>query len=76
MNCFHRGQCACGVCAGLLQSALTVSQLTGLSADQAALNGFLVNQFEANGECFPTTRENTWDRCASITASTIRTSFF
>ena len=45
-------------CAGLLQNALTVSQSTGLTAGQTALNGFLVNQLETNGGLFPyNTRE-------------------
>lgn len=39
-------------CAGALESALTVSQFTGLTAGQTALNGFLVNQFESNGGLF------------------------
>ncbi|HEV2386602.1 MAG TPA: TonB-dependent receptor [Candidatus Acidoferrales bacterium] len=39
-------------CAGALESALTVSQFTGLTAGQKALNGFLVNQFENNGGVF------------------------
>jgi hypothetical protein len=40
------------VCAGALQSALTVSQTTGLTPGQTALNTFLVNQFETNGGLF------------------------
>jgi hypothetical protein len=40
-------------CAGVLQTALTVSQSTGLTPGQAALNSFLVNQFESNGGVFP-----------------------
>jgi Carboxypeptidase regulatory-like domain len=40
-------------CAGLLTSALTISQSTGLSAAQTARNVFLVNQFETNGGLFP-----------------------
>src|SRR5215467_10121384 len=39
-------------CAGLLQAGLTVSQLTGLSAGQNALNTFLINQLESNGGLF------------------------
>jgi hypothetical protein len=35
-----------------LQSALTISQSTGLSAGQNAINGFLVNSFESNGGVF------------------------
>lgn len=40
-------------CAGLLTSALTISQSTGLSAAQTARNAFLVSQFETNGGLFP-----------------------
>jgi hypothetical protein len=40
-------------CAGALTSGLTVSQSTGLSMGQAALNGFLVNALESNGGLFP-----------------------
>jgi hypothetical protein len=40
------------ICAGALASALTVSQATGLTPGQTALNGFLVNQFESNGGLF------------------------
>jgi Carboxypeptidase regulatory-like domain len=40
-------------CAGALTSGLTVSQSTGLSAGQTALNGFLVNALESNGGLFP-----------------------
>jgi len=58
VNCFTGVNVPAAVCAGLLQSALTVSQSTGLSAGQTALNGFLVNQLEANGGVFPyNTRE-------------------
>jgi hypothetical protein len=39
-------------CAGALQTGLTVSQLTGLTAGQTALNTFLVNQLESNGGLF------------------------
>lgn len=39
-------------CAGALQAGLTVSQLTGLSAGQNALNTFLINQLESNGGLF------------------------
>ena len=39
-------------CAGLLTSALTTSSLTGLNAGQAAINGYLVDQFETNGGLF------------------------
>jgi hypothetical protein len=45
-------------CAGALASALTVSQNTGLTPGQTALNGFLVNALESNGGLFPyNTRE-------------------
>lgn len=40
-------------CAGLLTSALTISQSTGTSAAQTARNAFLVSQFETNGGLFP-----------------------
>ena len=40
-------------CAGLLTSALTVSQSTGLSAAQTSRNAFLISQFETNGGLFP-----------------------
>jgi hypothetical protein len=40
------------ICAGALTSGLTTSQLTGLTAGQAALNTFLVNQFESQGGLF------------------------
>jgi hypothetical protein len=43
---------AANFCAGALQSALTVSQTTGLTLGQTALNSFLVNQFETNGGLF------------------------
>jgi hypothetical protein len=46
------------VCAGALQSALTTSQLTGLTAGQTAINSFLISQFEGQGGLFPfVTRE-------------------
>ncbi|HEY6443440.1 MAG TPA: TonB-dependent receptor [Candidatus Acidoferrales bacterium] len=58
VNCLTGVSVPAAVCAGLLQSALTVSQSTGLSAGQTALNGFLVNQLETNGGLFPyNTRE-------------------
>jgi hypothetical protein len=41
------------VCAGILQSALTVSGTTGLTPGQVARNNFIVNQFENNGGLFP-----------------------
>jgi Carboxypeptidase regulatory-like domain len=40
------------ICAGALTSGFTTSQLTGLTAGQTALNGFLVNQFESQGGLF------------------------
>jgi hypothetical protein len=40
-------------CAGVLTSALTISQSTGTSAAQTARNAFLVSQFETNGGVFP-----------------------
>jgi hypothetical protein len=40
------------VCAGALSSGLTVSQPTGLTPGQTALNTFLVNALEANGGLF------------------------
>jgi hypothetical protein len=40
-------------CADALFSALTVSQSTGLTAYQNAINSFLINQFENNGGVFP-----------------------
>jgi hypothetical protein len=40
------------ICAGALESALTTSQVTGLTAGQTALNTFLVNQFESDGGLF------------------------
>src|SRR5579875_143856 len=46
------------VCAGALESALTVSPVTGLSSYQNAVNNFLIGQLEANGGLFPyNTRE-------------------
>jgi hypothetical protein len=39
-------------CAGALQTALTTSQLTGLTAGQTALNTYLINQLESNGGLF------------------------
>ena len=41
------------MCAGALQSALTTSPFTGLTAGQSAINAFLLNQFESNGGVFP-----------------------
>jgi hypothetical protein len=40
------------MCAGALQSALTTSQLTGLTPGQNAINSYLVNQLESNGGLF------------------------
>jgi hypothetical protein len=59
VTCFNgKPQLPAAVCAGLLQNGLTVSQLTGLSMGQNALNTFLVNELEANGGLFNyTTRE-------------------
>ena len=53
VTCFTGVNVPAAICASLLQSALTVSQLKGLSAGQAALNTFFVNQLEANGGLFP-----------------------
>jgi Carboxypeptidase regulatory-like domain/TonB dependent receptor len=56
--CFPNQPLPAAICAGALQSALTVSQLTGLTAGQTALNTFLVNELESNGGLFNyTTRE-------------------
>jgi Carboxypeptidase regulatory-like domain len=53
VTCFNgQPQMPAAVCAGLLQDGLTVSQLTGLSMGQNALNTFLVNALEANGGLF------------------------
>jgi hypothetical protein len=41
------------VCAGLLQTALSVTPGQGLSAIQQGLNAFLVTQFETQGGIFP-----------------------
>ena len=40
------------MCADLLTRALTISQSTGFSAGQSALNGYLINAFERNGGVF------------------------
>jgi hypothetical protein len=46
------------MCAGALQTALTISPATGLSAGQNAVNDFLIGQLEGNGGLFPyNTRE-------------------
>jgi Carboxypeptidase regulatory-like domain len=50
--CFPGQSLPAAICAGALQTGLTVSQLTGLTPGQNALNGFLVNQLEANGGLF------------------------
>jgi hypothetical protein len=50
--CFPGQQLPAAICAGALQSGLTVSQLTGLSPGQNALNAFLVNELESNGGLF------------------------
>lgn len=56
--CFASQPLPAAICAGALQSALTVSQLTGLMAGQTALNTFLVNALESNGGLFDyTSRE-------------------
>ena len=39
-------------CAGALQSALTVSPVTGLQPLNTAINDYLINQFETNGGLF------------------------
>jgi hypothetical protein len=54
VQCFNPPQpmIPAAFCAGALQSALTVSQRTGLSPGQTALNTFLVNQLESNGGLF------------------------
>src|ERR1700686_3586167 len=53
VTCFNgKPQIPAAVCAGFLQNGLTVSQLTGLSMGQNALNTFLVNALEANGGLF------------------------
>ena len=39
-------------CAGALGSALTVSQLTGLTPGQTALNSYFINQFQTQGGLF------------------------
>jgi hypothetical protein len=53
VTCFaNMPQIPAPFCAGALNSGLTVSQSTGLSAGQTALNGFLVNSLETNGGLF------------------------
>jgi hypothetical protein len=39
-------------CAGALETGLTVSPVTGLTAGQTAINNFFINQFETNGGLF------------------------
>jgi hypothetical protein len=50
--CFTGVTLPAAFCAGALTSALTVSQSTGLTPGQTALNGFLVNALESNGGLF------------------------
>lgn len=50
-------------CAGALETALTVSPLTGLSSYQNAVNNFLIGQLESNGGLFP---YNTREYLASV----------
>ncbi|HYL63865.1 MAG TPA: TonB-dependent receptor [Candidatus Methylomirabilis sp.] len=52
VTCFPGKMLPAAICAGALQLGLTVSQATGLSAGQTALNTFLVNQLESNGGLF------------------------
>jgi hypothetical protein len=52
VTCFTGVQLPAAFCAGALTSALTVSQSTGLTPGQTALNTFLVNALEANGGLF------------------------
>ncbi len=52
VTCFTGVTLPAAFCAGALTSALTVSQSTGLTSGQTALNGFLVNALEANGGLF------------------------
>jgi hypothetical protein len=53
VKCFaNTPQIPAPFCAGALTKGLTVSQSTGLSAGQAALNTFLVNELESNGGLF------------------------
>jgi Carboxypeptidase regulatory-like domain len=53
VTCFTgQPQMPAAECAGILQDGLTVSQSTGLSAGQTALNIFLINQLEDNGGLF------------------------
>jgi hypothetical protein len=53
VTCFaNTPQIPAPFCAGALNSALTVSQTTGLTAGQTALNTFLINELESNGGLF------------------------
>jgi hypothetical protein len=52
VTCFQGVVLEAQQCAGALTSALTTSSLTGLNAGQAAINGYLVDQFETNGGLF------------------------
>jgi hypothetical protein len=52
VTCFTGVQLPAAFCAGALTSALTVSQSSGLTPGQIALNSFLVNALEANGGLF------------------------
>jgi carboxypeptidase family protein len=52
VTCFAGVQLPAAFCAGALTSALTVSQGTGLTPGQTALNTFLVNALESNGGLF------------------------
>jgi hypothetical protein len=52
VTCFTGVQLPAAFCAGALTSALTVSQSTGLTPGQTALNTFLVDALEANGGLF------------------------
>ena len=52
VTCFTGVVLPAAFCAGALTSALTVSQATGLTPGQTALNTFLVNALEANGGLF------------------------
>ena len=52
VTCFTGVQLPAAFCAGALTSALTVSQSSGLTPGQTALNTFLVNALETNGGLF------------------------
>ena len=49
---WHGYQAPAAVCASALGSLLTVSQSTGLTPGQTAMNRYLINQFETNGGLF------------------------